>query len=157
MGQDWLSCGTTQIGEKNHPLISAQYYAVRLDNGYGSRRLLLAYAFDRPHKSIHFVLSAMLTPNAQLSESQMTKLLLLITGLLCVSVIIALLFDLSSTIFRNIKIPNRLCVHSQTCRLFAQCGNLPYLQTQPADTQMLVNSPRLPLFVPLPFPLPLVI
>ncbi len=79
--------------------VSAQCYTVRLDNGYGSRRLLLTFVFDRPHKSIHSALSAMLTPNAPLSESQNAKLLLLITGLLFDSVIIALLFYLSSTIF----------------------------------------------------------
>lgn len=59
------------------------YYATRLDNGYGSRRLLLAFAFDRPHKSIHRKTECRILTVADSLKIKNLRLLFLITGFLC--------------------------------------------------------------------------
>ena len=46
-------CGTTQIDEKIIRSFHCTAIQLRSGNGCVSRRLLLAFAFDRPHKSIH--------------------------------------------------------------------------------------------------------
>ena len=57
MGQDLESCGTTQVAGCADRSFLTPHYVSRIDNGYGSRRPLLAKTLScRPHKPIHLYL-----------------------------------------------------------------------------------------------------
>ena len=58
LGQDLKpSCGTTQVAGYADRSFLTPHYVSRIDNGYGSRRPLLAcWLSCRPHKSIHLTL-----------------------------------------------------------------------------------------------------
>ena len=100
MGQDWLSCATTQIGEKNSPthflhnIMQSAWITGTVPVGYYSHSF--STALISPFTLLCLPCSHQMHHSL---KAQNAKLILLITGLLFDSVIIALLFHLSSAFF----------------------------------------------------------
>ena len=70
MGQERCSCDTTQIDEKSSTRFT-HHHAHPMDNGLGSRRLLLgSLRSGRPQKSIHLLAGTALAPFAARFDGQ---------------------------------------------------------------------------------------